>query len=1486
MPGASRRRFGPPVDKPAIPAHLNLTSAISLEHWFNHIGSSDLSYGQEPPRKRARLDSTQDSIIADSIPVARISIALRSEPSFDVFKNENDQEHFEKAREVGLLSVDQPEGQCATFVLASSRLRHRSETHHQVASSAILTGQELEDIQRVVEIERRSRGTGKSYVAQSRCSLRCARNDNTEAREFFLEAAILWPDGASALTLKEPSSRPEIGIFARYYGIDFPSRASSWDTKVFYDSVHAPAIDEPISPALDRKVLETELYPFQKRAVGWMLRREKAPIILDPSKQSSLVQPKIEEDVDHDTDSDATLPFSYTMARDAEGRECLISKSQATIARRAATEYLAEPKGGILAEEMGLGKTVELISLICLNQRPSDARHLELKSTGATLIVTPPTILQQWMDELGKHAPSLSWMHYQGTSSQGRTKQTEEELMESFATKDIVITTYPVLAKEIHFAVDPPDRNLRRREAPPARKRSPLVQMHWWRVCLDEAQMVESGVSAAAKVVALIPRESAWAVSGTPLKNDVQDLRGLLVFLRYRPFSDNQESWKRLVYYHRDEFERLFNSIALRHTKDKIRHELKLPPQRRITITVPFTAVEEQNYKSLFAEMAYDCGCALDGSPLHDQWNPEDPRTAERMRSWLLRLRQSCLHPQIGGRNRQALGRAGGPLRTVGEVLEVMIDQTETAIRVDSRQSLLARMQRAHVIGNAKDDERRAEKALNILKESLLLADARVDESRRELAQFVGPPEDADGDDSPEVVARQRVQANLRGALELQHACDFYVGTAYYQIKTNPILTEEESEEFKRLEEKEIFHYERARVTRKELLKESTAKVENLISALQERKVDPSLTSTASLTSLQAHGGIESRRVLTKVEELADVMSEQTNLLVEWRTKIIELLCKPLVDKEDEATGEEYEESTKQQDEMYCYVDAFRAMVADRSTCLSGQINILINHEMGLLYKEAKDEKGHSPTLMIELLQKRNALLQREDGMISLRGLLHEARSAETAVQWRGSNSAHVEAELTLIRKLITTLQAVLTAQTKGLSQFEKDQELFRAAMNQRLEFYRQLQQISDSVVPYKEELDETLDVAALAEATNKLNALEKGLATLRTKLRFLQHLRDESTDEAQKICVICQCPFEQGMLTHRTCPVCKRNLSKTDFHAVSYKPRELQAQQEEVRSEASSAEDGLGPAGEQSTADERNDPAGRISIYNDVSPAVLNEIKSIDLPHRSSYGTKIDTISRHLIYLRNSEPGTKTVIFSQYRDFLSVLSSAFKAMGISHVQIQQANSITRFREDASIEAFLLDAKTDSSGLNLVNATHVMLCEPLINAAIELQAIARVHRIGQRRPTSVWMYLVKDTVEESIYELSVKRRLEHVQQSSSTRSKRETTTTTTTSRSVTPAPGLGTEAAVEAANSLELQQAPLGKLLVQGKGQGEVVAKDDLWKCLFGQASKSAASNSGPDRGLLDAPANDYALNDSGGAVGAEVGRFLRAEAAENRAVL
>jgi E3 ubiquitin-protein ligase SHPRH len=93
------------------------------------------------------------------------------------------------------------------------------------------------------------------------------------------------------------------------------------------------------------------------------------------------------------------------------------------------------------------------------------------------------------------------------------------------------------------------------------------------------------------------------------------------------------------------------------------------------------------------------------------------------------------------------------------------------------------------------------------------------------------------------------------------------------------------------------------------------------------------------------------------------------------------------------------------------------------------------------------------------------------------------------------------------------------------------------------------------------------------------------------------------------------------------------------------------------------------------------------------------------------------------------------------------------------------------------------------------------------------------------------MYLISDTVEESIYEISVARRLAHVQSREQDRRAQKPRATT---------PALIGDMAIEAADTEEMQSAPIQKLLSSGKTGGELVGKDDLWKCLFGKAGKDA----------------------------------------------
>lgn len=339
---------------------------------------------------------------------------------------------------------------------------------------------------------------------------------------------------------------------------------------------------------------------------------------------------------------------------------------------------------------------------------------------------------------------------------------------------------------------------------------------------------------------------------------------------------------------------------------------------------------------------------------------------------------------------------------------------------------------------------------------------------------------------------------------------------------------------------------------------------------------------------------------------------------------------------------------------------------------------------------------------------------------------------------------------------------------------------------------------------------------------------LAKKIATAKSKRRYLEHLRMEADNpQEQRICVICRETFEVGALTvcghqyckecirlwwhaHHNCPVCKRKLIQADLHDITYKPQELTIQAEEVN-EANQ---------------ERSSPSSKSkksAIYAEISKTKLAEIKNVELDG-PSFTTKIDTLARHLIWLRESDPGAKSIIYSQFKDFLEVLARAFTKFRIGFSSIDKPYGIEKFKNDPGVECFLLHARAHSSGLNLVNASHVFLCEPLLNTALELQAIARVDRIGQHQETNVWLYLVDGTVEESIHQLSVQRRMEHMGQTLA-RGKGK-------AKESTPEEILDTN--LEEANSMELQQASLTVLLAKGGKGGENIQEEDLWECLFG----------------------------------------------------
>ena len=126
-----------------------------------------------------------------------------------------------------------------------------------------------------------------------------------------------------------------------------------------------------------------------------------------------------------------------------------------------------------------------------------------------------------------------------------------------------------------------------------------------------------------------------------------------------------------------------------------------------------------------------------------------------------------------------------------------------------------------------------------------------------------------------------------------------------------------------------------------------------------------------------------------------------------------------------------------------------------------------------------------------------------------------------------------------------------------------------------------------------------------------------------------------------------------------------------------------------------------------------------------------------------------------------------KTIIFSQWTSFLDLIQVHLAAAGYKYTRID--GSMSAVTRDAALEALDNDPKTTimlaslsvcSVGLNLIAANQVIIADSWWAPAIEDQAVDRVHRLGQKRETTVFRLVVEDSVEERVLDIqSDKRRL-------------------------------------------------------------------------------------------------------------------------------
>ncbi|KAL3154028.1 hypothetical protein ABBQ32_013579 [Trebouxia sp. C0010 RCD-2024] len=146
----------------------------------------------------------------------------------------------------------------------------------------------------------------------------------------------------------------------------------------------------------------------------------------------------------------------------------------------------------------------------------------------------------------------------------------------------------------------------------------------------------------------------------------------------------------------------------------------------------------------------------------------------------------------------------------------------------------------------------------------------------------------------------------------------------------------------------------------------------------------------------------------------------------------------------------------------------------------------------------------------------------------------------------------------------------------------------------------------------------------------------------------------------------------------------------------------------------------------------------------------------------------KLEAVVRRIKHLLHQDAAAKILVFSSWQDVLELVSHALHTNKLPYAYARGRkafdSAVADFKQPKSeestsggIQILLLLIKQGANGLNLTEAQHVILTEPLLDPAVEAQAVGRVHRIGQTQPTFVHRFVIEATVEENVRRLSSRR---------------------------------------------------------------------------------------------------------------------------------
>ncbi|XP_054788420.1 uncharacterized protein LOC129294236 isoform X2 [Prosopis cineraria] len=1109
-------------------------------------------------------------------------------------------------------------------------------------------------------------------------------------------------------------------------------------------------------------------------------------------------------------------------------------------------------------------------------------------ASGATLIVCPAPILSQWHDEIIRHTRpgSLKTYIYEGVRDTSFTNTSMMNISE-LASADIVLTTYDVLKEDLSHDYDrhEGDRHFLRFQ-----KRYPVVptlltRISWWRICLDEAQMVESNAAAATEMALRLNAKYHWCITGTPIQRKLDDLHGLLRFLKASPF-DIYRWWADVI---RDPYEKgdigamefthkMFKQVMWRSSKEHVADELQLPSQEECLTWLSLSPVEVHFYQrqhetcvnyvhEIIDSLRNDIlNRSVPGSVSSDDFSDSfiTHTEAGKLLNALLKLRQACCHPQVGSSGLRSLQQS--PM-TMEEILMVLISKTKIEGEEALRRSVVALNGLAAISIMQKDFSQ----AALLYIEALTLAEDHSEDFRLDpllnihihynLAEILPlttnislelPCKGRQFSRTSQLKSTKKhileeVDCSFVKKKKGNDSDDIYFKMASGEpLNSTPSFSENDLKRHQEVNDSSTSSLQFLKAECEDLKHKYLSVFSSKLSAVQQefQKVYLQVcnaysesTNEPTIWWLEALHHAEQNKdfsdeLLRKIEEaIAGTLNNSKPPRVTARFRSIHSLKYQIQTSLDQLEAsrnvlfdrilEIDQTMDKPKEEDIERVGKCRNCQphSDGPPCILCELDELFQDYEARLFV-LKNERGGIISSAEEAvdLQKKNFALNRFLSKLSQSNHIsktsdigyEESRKRNVGERVVVSRSA---SQLEVILGVLKTYckarlgkDSVSTA-TKHLHIFEGMRKEFGHARSlalaqaQYLRAHDEIKMAVSRLHLKANENDKSLDalgenelcaassnfshdkflsLASLSQVKGKLRYL-KGLVQL--KQRPLEHA--ESSSFTQVATAMSNFTEEKCMPASKadedSCPVCQEKLGSQKMvfqcgHVTCCKC--LFAMTEQRLQNSKFHKWVMCPTCRQHTdfgniayAVDRQHESFKTSVLQNVDNSEKCE-SSISV--KGSYGTKIEAVTKRILWIKSTDPKAKVLVFSSWNDVLDVLEHAFAVNNITYIRMKGGRkshvAISQFKgqqndergtsqESTSkfIQVLLILIQHGANGLNLLEAQHVVLVEPLLNPAAEAQAISRVHRIGQKNKTLIHRFIVKDTVEESIYKLNRSR---------------------------------------------------------------------------------------------------------------------------------